>query len=105
MLPALLIGKVIEDQKEVHSIMCHATTRSPIGISNIPGYPIQSGYCIHSLYDLTRNTFVYNLHSYDTVLIVSDTKAPFHQGLYELSVALKQQGCGEILCLAGDSDV
>ena len=105
MLPALLIGKAIEDQKKVHSIMCHATTRSPIGISNIPDYPIQSGYCIHSLYDLTRNTFIYNLRPYDTVLIVSDTKAPFHRGLYELSVALKQQGCGEILCLAGDSDV
>lgn len=105
MLPALLIGKAIEDQKIVHSIMCHATTRSPIGISNIPDYPIQSGYCIHSLYDLMRSTFIYNLRPYDTVLIVSDTKAPFHRGLYELSVALKEQGCGEIVCLAGDSDV
>ena len=105
MLPALLIGKAIEDQKKVHSIMCHATTRSPIGISNIPDYPIQSGYCIHSLYDLMRNTFIYNLRPYDTVLIVSDTKAPFHRGLYELSVALKEQGCGKIVCLAGESDV
>lgn len=105
MLPALLIGKLIEDTKEARSIKCHATTRSPIGISNEPGYPITSGYHISSFYDLQRETFIYNLSSYDIVLIISDAKATDNQGLSDISRILKGIGCKEILYLAGDDFV
>lgn len=105
MLPALLIGKTIEDEKEVNSIKCHATTRSPIGISNLPGYPIKSGFRIHSFYDRQRETFLYNLHSYDIAVIISDAKGDYNRGLFELSMILKDFGCQKILCLAGVDDV
>jgi len=105
MLPALLIGKLIEDTEEAKSVKCHATTRSPIGISGAPGYPIASGYRIPSFYDQQRETYIYNLSSYDTALIISDAKGADHQGLKEISGILKNFGCKEILCLAGDDFV
>lgn len=105
MLPALLIGRAIEDAKEANRIKCHATTRSPIGISNISGYPIESGFRIHSLYDPHRDTFIYNLHSYDVAVIISDTNGEFNQGLLELSKILNALGCQEILCMTGVNDV
>ena len=105
MLPALLIGKEIENEKEVSSVKCHATTRSPIGICNVQGYPIRSGFSIPSFYDSNRNTFIYNLQQYDVVIIVSDTTASYEQALYELSAILKELGCKEIICLVGENDV
>ena len=100
MLPALLIGKAIEDEKDVKSIKCHATTRSPIGVSKLPGYPIETGFRVHSLYDFRRDTFIYNLQSYDVAVIISDAKGAYARGLFELSMILKEFGCQEILCLA-----
>lgn len=105
MLPALLIGKAIEDGKEAKSVKCHATTRSPIGVSNLPEYPIETGFSIHSLYDLQRETFIYNLRSYDVALIITDANGAYDRGLFELSMILKEFGCQEILCLAGADDV
>lgn len=105
MLPALLIGKAIEDEKDVKSIKCHATTRSPIGVSKLPGYPIEAGFRVHSLYDSRRDTFIYNLQSYDVAVIVSDAKGAYNRGLFELSMILEEFGCQEILCLAGADDV
>lgn len=105
MLPALLIGKAIEDTKEASSVRCHATTRSPIGISRIPGYPIESGFHIASFYDLQRDTFIYNLRSYDVVIIITDASGAYNRGLYDLSMVLKDLGCKEIFCLAGVDDV
>lgn len=105
MLPALLIGKAIENAGDINSIKCHSTTRSPIGICNISKYPIKTGNKFHSLYDSQRDTYIYNLHSYDVVLIISDANIEDNPGLYELGEILKQSGCQEILCLAGDNYV
>lgn len=105
MLPALLIGKAIEDTEGVSSIKCHATTRSPIGTSSEPGYPITSGYRVHSFYNDQRDTFIYNLQQYDVVVIVSDAKGSYNLGLNELSKILKDTGCEKIICLAGVEDV
>ena len=105
MLPALLVGKAIEDSKAASIVKCHATTRSPIGVSNIPGYPIESGYRIRSLYDPQRDSFIYDLSSYDVAVIISDAKREYDQGLSELSRILKDFGCKEILCLVGVADV
>lgn len=105
MLPALLLGKEIEDSQEVKSVRCHATTRSPIGICKEQGYPIRNGYHLHSFYDLERDTFIYNLQRYDVVIIVSDTRTPNTVAMKELSEILLDYGCEEILILVGDDNV
>ena len=99
MLPALLIGRALEDAGEVRSVSCHATTRSPIGISDAPGYPIASGFRLHSLYDPGRETFLYDLRPYDVAVIVSDAAGARDRGMRELSGLLKGLGCREILFL------
>ena len=43
MYPALMLGKVLEQQGMDGGVRCHATTRSPIGICTQEGYPIFSG--------------------------------------------------------------
>ena len=105
MIPALLIGKEIEELGETKSVKCHATTRSPIGTSKTIGYPAQSGFKIHSFYDLQRDSYIYNLNTYDVAIIVSDTKASFKIGLCELSSILNDFGCTKIISLVGSDDV
>lgn len=105
MLPALLIGSKIEKAGLARSVKCHATTRSPIGICNAAGYPIKSGYRLHSFYDVNRETFIYNLQKHDVAIIVSDTYKQFNSGLYDLSIALNNNGCNSILCIVGENDV
>lgn len=105
MLPALLIGEKIEEAGIAKSIKCHATTRSPIGICKNTGYPIKTGYHLHSFYDVNRDTYIYNLHKYDVAIIISDTNEPFSSGLYDLSLALHDNGCKSILCMVGENDV
>ena len=105
LFPALMIGKYIEDSLDVKSIMCHSTTRSPIGISNASGYPINSGFCIHSFYDFNRDTYIYNLREYDIAVIVTDAGPCFSTALSELSAILSKKGCKKILCIAGEENV
>lgn len=105
MLPALLIGSKIEETGLAKSVKCHATTRSPIGVFKAAGYPIKTGYRLHSFYDVNRETFIYNLHKYDVAIIVSDTDKPFSNGLSDLSITLNANGCKCILCMVGENDV
>lgn len=105
MLPALLLGKEIEDSQEVKSVRCHATTRSPIGICKVQEYPIRNGYHLHSFYDKERDTFIYNLQRYDVVVIVSDTRIPNTEAMKELSGILMDYGCEGIIILVGEDNV
>ncbi len=72
MFPALILGAELEQTGGFSHVRCHATTRSPIGISGQEGYPIQKGFRLKSLYNESRKTFLYNLENYDAALIVSD---------------------------------
>ena len=72
MLPAILLGEQLAQLQEGGVVRCHATTRSPIGISREEGYPIFTGAQVRSFYSDTRKTYLYNLESYDTVVVVSD---------------------------------
>ena len=74
MYPALAIGDRMKKQGLAESVQMHATTRSPIGISDREGYPIRSGYSLDSFYEAGRQTFIYNLRKRDLVLIVTDAK-------------------------------
>ena len=99
MLPALTLGAVLEHKGGFSHVRCHATTRSPIGISSQEGYPIQKGFRLKSLYDENRETFLYNLENYDAVLAVSDGKG--EAGLQSLSQAINACASGCKLYFVG----
>lgn len=67
----LLIAKEIEDRLNV-SVKYHATTRSPITISEDNDYKVNSGFEFKSLNDSSRTNFIYNLKKYDEILIITD---------------------------------
>ena len=76
MYSALLFGKQLEEMKNI-SVKVHATTRSPISLSNNIDYPIKNGYKIHSFYDKNRETYIYNTGSYDSIIVITDSNADF----------------------------
>ena len=99
MFPALVLGREIEEHFSKAQVFCHATTRSPIGISSSPGYPIWEGFRLPGLYDANRATYLYNLNRYDLVLVLTDAAAPSPISLRALYGALRRQGCKNILFL------
>lgn len=88
MYPALKIGEALEHIGLNYNIRCHATTRSPIGICKTPDYPIFHGSKVKSFYADDRDTYIYNLDNYDTVIIVSDTALDNFTALDDLVGAL-----------------
>lgn len=72
MLPALLLGEKLEKQTEA-AVLCHATTRSPIGIGT-GSYPIRNGFQLRSFYEAERRTYLYNIADYDRVIVVTDSQ-------------------------------
>lgn len=96
MYPALRLGLFLEEKGQAEEVKIHATTRSPIIASNKENYPLFSRYCIKSLYDDSRPTYVYNLKKYDKVIIVTD--APNRgNGVSDLIRALKSVGNKDIM--------
>ena len=102
MLPALLIGAYLEQTGAVESVFCHATTRSPIGVSEKQAYPIRSGWKIRSFYDPERETYLYNLRKYDAAVVVSDSGSSYDGALEDLCALLGTQGCRRIICMVGE---
>ncbi|MEE1126228.1 MAG: phosphoribosyltransferase domain-containing protein [Acutalibacteraceae bacterium] len=100
MYPAIILGETLE---KLHkgNVVCHATTRSPIGICKSEGYPIYEGYLINSFYESDRNTFVYNLKNYDAVVVVSDTLTDYENALNNVAMALDSYGFGKLFYLGG----
>lgn len=86
MYPALLLGERLEQLGA--EVYCHATTRSPIGLCDAPGYPISSGWKLPSFYEEGRVTYVYDLMPYDTVIVVSDTNRTDRNALQALASVL-----------------
>jgi len=70
MYPPLILGAFLRARGR-HA-RCHATTRSPIEPFDGEGYPIKSQWPIPSLYDASRETYLYNLRKYDSVIIATD---------------------------------
>lgn len=70
MYPALFIGEKLEKQGK--RVRTHSTTRSPIAVSTEEDYPLKERYEIRSLYDRDRKTFLYDVNSYDCVLVLTD---------------------------------
>ena len=100
MFPAIACGKAISELFPETIVKCHATTRSPISISNDDSYPIKNGCMLRSVYDCDRRTFIYNLASYDLVIVVTD--APLttaRNGLKDLAGAFAAFGTKHIVAV------
>lgn len=98
MLPGLMVGRTLE-AKGWQNVFFHAATRSPIGISEAAGYPIEAGWQIRSFYDEARATYIYNLRPYHHAVIVSDTGRDAHAAVESLSRALRESGCTDVVYL------
>jgi hypothetical protein len=89
MYPALSVGA--KAAESAASVRCHSTTRTPIVPLKLPNYPIRERVALKSLYDADRRTYLYNLASRDTVIVVTDAKESSggERGLFE---ALRDYG-------------
>ena len=90
MFPGLLLGATLE--KQGHTVRFHATTRSPIDVSEDPRYPLHRRFPLCSFYEDDRRTFIYDLAQYDEVLLVTDAPHITQAGLDSLAGAL--EACG-----------
>ena len=100
MYPALRLGEKLE--RLGAEVCCHATTRSPIGLCDAPGYPIRSGWKLPSFYEEERTTYVYNLREYDTVIVLSDTKKTDLRAIQALASVLT---CKHLIYTQGEGYV
>lgn len=74
MYEPLLLANYLEKNTN-NIVLYHATTRSPIEVSNQDGYILKKKFKFSSCYDQNRTTYIYNLDKYDYVLIVTDGNA------------------------------
>lgn len=95
MYPGLYVAYRLQQAGE--TVCYHATTRSPILPGVEEGYPLHSRYTLRSLYDGERTNFIYNLKTYDRVLILTDAKRGsrgiLSKGEDTLAQALRLEGC------------
>jgi len=97
MYPAMYVGARLAD--DGYSVKNHATTRSPIAVSNDEGYPLHTRYTLKSLYDEERTTFIYNIEKYDAVLLVTDAESISKNSLSTLLNALSSGGNNRVLII------
>ncbi|MBR1691407.1 MAG: phosphoribosyltransferase domain-containing protein [Lachnospiraceae bacterium] len=92
MYPAIYIGTCLE--REGFAVKCHATTRSPIAVSTEEDYPLRTRYELRSMYDADRTTYVYDISTYDRVLVLTDARnnASNDAGRREISDARDSAG-------------
>lgn len=105
MYPALRLAETLELMGFNYRVRCHATTRSPIGVSTEEGYPITSGHKLRSFFEKERETYIYNLDSYDVVIVVSDTKLKDFDALKDLCGALPNTNDCQIYYVHKGKDV
>lgn len=87
----MLYAKALEE-KLAREVKFHATTRSPIEVSDEEGYVLKERYKLRSAYNAERTTFIYNLKRYDKVVIVTDCK-PTEEFVSDIVSALTSEGC------------
>lgn len=88
MFPGLYVGKCLEDKG--HLVRFHATTRSPIHVSQDENYPLHERYELSSFYEEERKTFVYDIASYDAVIVMTDAQTAAGKGAYSLLHAVRK---------------
>lgn len=90
MYPALYAAFKMEEMG--YDVKFHATTRSPIIVSDSYSYPLHEKFELRSLYDKDRVTYIYQLDKYDKVFIITDAKKGASDGISSLVNALKSRG-------------
>lgn len=105
MLPSLILGQQLARRPGSGTVRCHATTRSPIGVSREAGYPIVSGAQVRSFYSDDRKTYLYNLESYDAVVVVSDTMREDMAALCSVLSALPGRETARVYYIQGGNHV
>ncbi len=96
MFPGMALGNEIEKQWPEKRVRFHATTRSPIAISQNRDYPLHSRRNLISMYDKSRSIYIYNLDKYEKVFIVTDANPVCSEGLSSLVNSLKNSGNEDI---------
>lgn len=105
MYPALVLGAELERLGRGWQVFCHATTRSPIGISDGEGYPIRSGGRLPSFYAPDRTTYIYQVDKYDWVIVVSDTPVEGTEALCALLSAFPLEPETKVFYIQGGEHV
>lgn len=105
MYPALAVGAALERDGRGFQVYCHATTRSPIGISSLPEYPIFSGSKVESFYETGRTTYLYDTADYDGILVLSDTPKEGTGALCSLLGAFPPRSDRQIFYVQGGQHV
>ncbi len=82
MYPAMYVAaRMAENGADVRF---HATTRSPVLVYGDARYPLHERYELLSLYDQGRRTFLYNLDTYEMVLLITDAQNQENEGIASL---------------------
>ncbi len=87
MFPALFVADKIGQAGA--NVMFHATTRSPIAVSRAKDYPLHARYELRSMYDKDRITYVYDIDTYDSILVMTDSQSRDPEGICSLLHVLK----------------
>lgn len=96
MYPAIYVADRL--QKEGNEVHCHSTTRSPIEVSREQDYPLHERYELVSLYDRERTTYLYDIGTYDLVVVLTDSSRVPDEGVATLIRALEVCGNVNIVC-------
>ena len=97
MFPPMKVAENIQNKYPFVSVMFHATTRSPIMISEDSEYPLHSRWELESVYEEGRHTYVYNLSDYDLAIVLSDTDRLSNCGINNIKEALAGARCKKII--------
>ena len=96
MYPAIKLASYLQEHNCCEEIRTYSTTRSPIMAFDMAGYPLFKRYQLRSVYDADRTTFIYNLDTYDKVIILTDADLQSQDGIYSVINALQLEGCKDI---------
>lgn len=95
MYQGIITANYFEQNFEI-DVLFHATTRSPIAVSENKEYPLFVRYELDSFYEADRRTYLYNLKVYDLVLVITDAKE-LYNGYESLQKALLDAGNHRII--------
>lgn len=105
MYPPLLLAKKLSIENTEMTVRFHATTRSPIGICSAKNYPIYNGCKLPSVYSEDRVTYLYDIESYDLVIVFSDAEQVVPEAIESLQQSLVIKGCSKVLFFYGSNHV
>ena len=97
MFPPLMVAERIEELFPDKEIRFHATTRSPILVSESCGYPLNKRNKLLSCYEDDRTTYVYNLSEYDVAIILTDSSCVSDKSVKSICGAIHKSGCKRII--------